>query len=154
MDIHIIDDDSSTLFRYSSIAKNSGFSSASFDSAEDYLLAMRRDGYQPPKLILSDIEMGAINGYELIHEVREKYPNQRFVINSSTPSIQNRDDYACLYFLKPISTEKLQSLFALISSYMQCEVYPDCKCGRACIDDDRAQFNVIGWTCPCEPVLG
>ncbi len=116
MDIHIIDDDRPTILRYAKIAKNCGLSSTSFASAEGYLLAMHRKGYQSPQLILSDVDMGEITGYELLHEVRKIYPNQHFTINSSSAPTQREEDRTYLFLSKPISTERLEFLFASLSS--------------------------------------
>lgn len=143
MDIHIIDDDRATRLLYSKIAKNCGFSSASFDSAENYLSSMLRDGFEPPFLILSDVEMSGIDGYQLLHEVRKSYPNQCFVITSGTPSSESGADIACLYFLKPVSIKKLETLFDSIDKCMQCGHHPeDCSCRKACSPDDRLLFDI------------
>lgn len=148
MDIHIIDDDRATLLLYSKIAQNYGFSSASFSNAENYLKSMARSGYQPPIIILTDIEMPGINGYQLMSKVRESYPHQRFVVNSGNPEMKSGEQLACLYFSKPVSKQDLQSAFLELSKCVECGLHPDCTDGKTCIADNRTQFNIEDWKCP------
>lgn len=148
MDIHIIDDDRATRLFYSKIARSFGFSSASFDSAENYLSSMLRDGFEPPFLVLSDVEMPGIDGYQLLHEIRKHSPNQCVVITSGIPSSENGADIACLYFIKPVSINKLESLFDSIDQCTECGHHPDdCSSRRACSPDDRLLFGINGLEC-------
>ena len=148
MDIHIVDDDRSTLLFYSKIAQRCGFSSASFDSPKNYLHSMGRDGYCPPMMVLSDVDMPGMNGYQLMVEVRKINPNQRFVIASSSPEVDREKTLACLYFKKPVSPGSLKAAFAALSQCHNSGPHPTCMCGDACIPDNRDDFIVSGWRCP------
>ncbi len=148
MDIHIVEDNTSQRVLYSKVAHLAELSSASFSCPQEYLSSMSREGYCKPKVILSDLEMPGMNGYELMRAVRKVNPEQRFIIISGTPALEGAEQSACLYFCKPVAVADLQSSFAAL---LQCEnsgPFAKCICGKSCILDDRAKFGIRGWHCP------
>jgi CheY-like chemotaxis protein len=114
---------------------------------------MQGGRYQPPRLaILSDILMPGGSGYYLMHEVRKDYPQQKFIMLSATPMEEHGGDFACMYFCKPVSIERLQAALALLEQCVMCgqECAPQ-QCEEV---DDREQFPVQDWQCPQQVVPG
>lgn len=148
MDVHIIDDDRSILLIHSKIAVNCGLSCASFSGPKDYLDKMTHPNYQPPFVILTDVEMPDINGYELISEIRKVYPHQRFIVATSSPDRQGCSTSACLYYQKPISKEGMEAAFKAILKCVKCGCHAECVQRKSCAPDDRTRFSVEGWMCP------
>jgi DNA-binding NtrC family response regulator len=155
MDVYLIEDQSSLSLTYSTMLKKLGYSVTCFDCPEDFFGYYRSADYQPPSLaILSDVVMPNASGYDLMHEVRQRYPQQKFIIMSSTPEEDHQGDYACMYFCKPVSMERLEAALALLQQCKLCEAQgrkiDDEPCREA---DDRDSFfagnkAADDWQCP------
>lgn len=147
MDIHIIDDDADVRLILTTMAARLGFLAKCFTGSADYLEFMDGGEYAPPKLaVLSDVEMPLMSGYELMHEVRKSYPDQRFIIITGRPSAVPVKEQACFYLTKPVSIGQLKMA---LEAQSQCvEFGPDAKCfGCAAIGDHRI-FGINNWNCP------
>lgn len=155
MDVYLIEDQSSLSLTYSTMLKKLGYSVTCFDCPEEFFGYFNSAAYQPPALaILSDVLMPEASGYDLMHQVRQRYPTQKFIIMSSTPEEDHQGDYACMYFCKPVSMERLGAAMALLQQCKLCEAQgrgiDDEPCREA---DDRDAFfagdkSVDDWQCP------
>lgn len=153
MDIYLVEDQPSLSLTYSAMLTKLGYSVEAFSCPADFLAFMQGGRYQPPRLaILSDILMPGGSGYYLMHEVRKDYPRQKFIMLSATPMEEHGGDFACMYFCKPVSIERLQAALALLEQCVMCgqECAPQ-QCEEV---DDREQFPVQDWQCPQQVVTG
>ena len=69
--VWIVDDDSSIRWVLEKAFSNANISSASFDSAENLLIAL---DHNQPEVIISDIRMPNIDGMTLLNEINKQYP--------------------------------------------------------------------------------
>ncbi len=92
--------------------------------------------------------MPGMNGYQLMREVRKTHPNQMFIIASSSPEIDSKKEFACLYFTKPVSADSLQDALLALSQCYNYGPHAKCLCAEACVPDNRQAFNVDSWRCP------
>ena len=150
--IDIVDDDELLRALFVAIAEESGFCAKSYDSAESYLSKINNqsESTSPPLLaVITDVRMPGKSGYELIHELKERNPNQKFAIITGTPHDGiDKDARACFYLKKPIDVNRLQTVFRKFQSCTQdlknCRTeQPLCK--SLCDLDD---FGIDDWSCP------
>ncbi len=69
--VWVVDDDSSIRWVLEKAFSNANISSASFDSAENLLIAL---DHNQPEVIISDIRMPNIDGMTLLNEINKQYP--------------------------------------------------------------------------------
>jgi len=70
--IHIVDDEASIAEFIAEILREHSKEIRCFCNAEEYLLYTDSDNYLEPKLIISDVKMGEMDGFELIRTLRAK----------------------------------------------------------------------------------
>lgn len=150
MDVHIIDDDVFLQEIYIAFAEEMNLTTMSFLSAENYLDYVDDDNYCTPELvILTDLEMPGISGDELIYKIRKTKPEQKFILATGNPqNVNHTEDKSCFYLTKPVSMERLQSVFKALS---QCTKYgPDAFCTNFdCASlSDLSDFPISKFVCP------
>jgi len=103
------------------IIASAGFESLAFDSSAAYLDYVNTPAFAPATAILTCYLMPGMNGYELIAEVRKKYPLQKAVIISGTATDDTPFDtehLVCLHLAKPWQAE---TLFKALKTLNICE---------------------------------
>ena len=75
--VWIVDDDSSIRWVLEKAFANSNISCAAFESAENLLIAL---DHGQPEVIISDIRMPGLNGYEVFQAATELWPDQIVVL--------------------------------------------------------------------------
>lgn len=92
---------------------------ASFYSAKDGLEGLDTFKKYPVDIIITDIHMPGINGFEMIKEVLKLKPEQLFIVMTSYDTDQNIlqsvQDGACSFLRKPLNIEELQTSVLLNS---------------------------------------
>ncbi len=142
---HIIDDEPMLREFLETIIDDTGFSSRSFKSAEDYLCFVDSANFEKPTAILSDISMSGMTGYDLVLEIRKIYPLQKIVLMTGDVNdayIQQVEKHLCYSLAKPFLPEKL---IDLLTSLHTCEAAhkknPSEKAFQGC------EFS-IAYSCP------
>jgi len=147
MDIYLVEDQPVLNMTYVAIIEKLGYSIKSFSCPNDFLEFMGSDGYKPARLaIITDLLMPEKTGYELMCEVRKAYPDQKFIIVSSTPEQNTGSDLACMYFTKPMRVEDFEFGLKAILRCLHCPHnvgYAKCN-----LIDNRDNFNISDWHCP------
>jgi len=118
---HIVDDIPELREILQALIKHQGYESMTFDSAETYLAYFHSPAFSPPVAIITDFMMTGANGLELIRTVRERFPFQKAVIVSGTPSAElnaHFESCPCYSLTKPYRAEKL---FSLLQALITCE---------------------------------
>jgi DNA-binding NtrC family response regulator len=146
MDVHIVDDESFLRIIYVQMMNALNYQAQAFSCPDEYLKYMASAAYSPPKLgILSDVNMPAMSGYELMAAVRKFYPHSRFIIATGSPKEPTLDESACYYLVKPVRLEALEKVLRGASRCNESGARPD-VIGCESIDD-RREFCVNEWKC-------
>ena len=110
-DIIIIDDEEVILSAIEKIVKFEGFKSESFNSASEALDNLQNKKY---KLIISDIMMPDIDGFELLNILRKKRISTPVVITTGYSTLENAVkalyEGAVAFIPKPFSIEEMTSI--------------------------------------------
>ncbi|MDQ6960552.1 MAG: response regulator [Mariprofundaceae bacterium] len=72
--IHVVDDEDALREVLLQILSCYGFRVKTFDSGENYLAHMQNDSFDTPAVLLSDINMSGMNGFQLLREVQRRHP--------------------------------------------------------------------------------
>jgi len=80
--IHIIDDEAVITEVLSAILCEHSEHILTFESAEAYLEYINSNQYHEPKLIITDVLMDGMSGFELIQIIRAKDPTVRIIVMS------------------------------------------------------------------------
>jgi two-component system response regulator YesN len=129
----IVDDEPMILNGIISIIKREETLSCHIESANDAIEALSLLDSFPPDLIITDIHMPEMNGFEFIEQVKSRDLCNRFII------LTGYDDFeyarkairyqAIDYLLKPVNKQELISLVHQISESMEEEVHVRRKAG-------------------------
>jgi two-component system, chemotaxis family, chemotaxis protein CheY len=116
--IMIVDDSPTILMSMEGILAKAGLDSTKASSAEEALAAIKSGG--KPDMVITDLNMAAMNGIELIREIR-KLPGCQFlpVVLLTTESQQARRDEAKIsgatgWMVKPVQAAPMLQLVKLL----------------------------------------
>lgn len=107
--IFIVDDSQTQLILLEKILQNGGFTTQSFVEGWELVDAAQK---KPPSLIISDIDMPLLNGFELINEVKARITETIpffFVSSMHNPEVKKKAQQlgASTLLQKPFSTSSL-----------------------------------------------
>jgi len=120
--IHVIDDNQLLRETIATIILTTQFDCLSFKGGECYLDYMDSGEYRNPKVVLSDVRMQGINGYELTLKIRENHPFQKIILMSGESTAEfkiSAEVELCSYIFKPFQPEKL---IELLNNLADCAV--------------------------------
>lgn len=78
--IHIIEDDDAFRGVLIHMLEHTEHEVMCFEFGEQYLVYLNSPESRKPALVLSDIVLPGIDGYELVHEIRSRLPFQKIVL--------------------------------------------------------------------------
>jgi len=116
MPIHIIDDKRFITDIVSDLVSYISKQRLCFHSAEEYLTHIHSEDYSKPKLIITDIMMGGMNGFALINEIRKINSSVKIMIMSGYhhhQAIKSNYDAA---ISKPFDAQALTTMVAQLYS--------------------------------------
>jgi len=119
--ILVVDDLSDNLFLLQTVLEAEGYK---VDTADNGRVALAKVEASPPDLILMDVMMPGMNGYEVTHKIRQN-PNIPFVpillvtAHEDTNAIQGLALGANDFIRKPIEFDKLLSRVAAFLQFRQ-----------------------------------
>ena len=88
--------------------------------AKDGFAALELAGRDRPDVVISDIAMAEMDGYELARRLREQLPEEQLVLVALTGYGQDSDRRRAKeagfdhHLVKPVSAEQLDALFAAL----------------------------------------
>lgn len=111
--IAIVEDDESLQLALAGLLRSLGYRTCAYDSAEQFLAsadAVNAD------CVTTDVQMGAISGYELAHYLRARRPRLPVIIITARPGMGARDEAAACGALcllrKPFDADVLATWIA------------------------------------------
>lgn len=116
--IHVVDDEDAIREVLLQILSCYGFWVKTFDSGESYLAYMQNDHFDMPTVLLSDINMPGMNGFQLIREVQRRHRAVCCMLMTGNPD-QCIDQYLQQHalsgrvnhvFIKPIHPLNLKNI--------------------------------------------
>jgi len=110
---HIIDDNPMLRELLECIISDASYRSVSFSSGDKYLEYMSTPDFVNPIAVLSDVNMPGINGYDLVLEIRKKFPFQRIILITGNADDEHHVRAAsqlCFTLDKPYQPENLITL--------------------------------------------
>lgn len=150
VDIDVIDDDPLIRELYTVVILQENLTVRCHESADDYLNFVNSADYTPAKIaVMSDLRMPGKSGYELIDELQQSHPEQRYVVITGNPENRiNPEVKACFYLAKPLSVRKLAKVLnQLVNCYhkklQKMDEQVSCK-----VLNDLKSFAISDWTCP------
>ena len=112
--IVVIDDDTSFLEEMRGHLENNGYSVSTFETAQHAFRFMKSQPWSwIPKLVITDVVMDGIGGYQVVRRVEELYPGRKIptvVVSKLTSmdySYEAEAAGAAAFLTKPISEEKI-----------------------------------------------
>ena len=110
--ILVVDDDASLLEVVATYLESNGHTVHSCESGEDALDTMKDQEFD---LVLSDVAMAGLNGFELLRATRGLYPDIGFVLmtayDKEYPLSEALEAGADGYLSKPFTLKKLSLIF-------------------------------------------
>ncbi len=144
---HIIDDEESLCALAVELLKTAGYQAIAYSNPVEYVNYVRSDHYDSPMAIFTDIRMPEMSGYELIGNVREKFPEQRIVIVSAYDGYNEAPRIKHCHFLpKPYSLEKF---IAMADAIVRCDKESSSVVNTSSISL-MEESNLNMWTCPLD----
>jgi FixJ family two-component response regulator len=117
MPIHIIDDESTITDFIADVLRFHSDHIACFHSAEEYLTHMNSDCYIEPRLIITDVRMGGMNGFELIKTLRATGLKAKIIVMSGFCGYSIfSEQYFDGFLEKPFDIMRLQSMVSQLLS--------------------------------------
>jgi DNA-binding NtrC family response regulator len=107
--ILVVDDEENTRLGLRLLLQGEGYT---VRTAEHGLAALQALHYYPSDLVLTDLDMPQMNGFEFLEIVRQDFPHVRVIIMSSLGSMPTYLDVhssgVCGFLHKPVTLEALR----------------------------------------------
>jgi len=113
MQIHLVDDEPTVREVVADILDFDGYKVRSFEDGQAYIDYMNSGEYRTPLLVITDIDMPRVNGFDLINHIRNQTPDCKILIVSGHEHHQAQADQLDIPMLKkPFPPEQLLNLVA------------------------------------------
>lgn len=124
--ILVVEDDLALLDALTSTLEMSGFDYIGVDGAEQALKVLAQ---KPVDMVVSDINMPGMNGFELLAEIRRQFPGQSVILMTAygqiSQAVSAMQQGALDYLVKPFSGEQLVSTLNKYQGQVVSEVESD-----------------------------
>jgi len=142
---HIIDDEKVLAEMIAEILESIGFQVMAFSNPLTYLDYVNSASFTEPLAIFTDMKMPQMGGYRLIHEVRKRFPKQKFVVISGERGSEKPiGKAACHFITKPFQP---QFLIDTARAIQQCSMYHPTT---EFLDDPVTETGADSWQCPLD----
>jgi FixJ family two-component response regulator len=144
---HIIDDEENLCELAAELLGLAGYQAIAYSNPVQYIDYVHSDNYVSPVAIFTDVQMPEMSGYELIDNVREKFPEQKIVIISGYDDCNKASRTKHCHFMpKPYSLEKF---IAMADAIVRCD-----RESTSVVNTisnslvEKSKLNM--WTCPLD----
>ncbi|TLS74806.1 response regulator [Mariprofundus erugo] len=113
MIVDIIDDERHVREMLAEIADILGYQARTYQSGDEYFAYVTSPQYQPPGVVISDVRMPGIDGYNLMRKVNRLYPDVPFIIVTGYQEVEDKcSDIPHTFMRKPFNPEVLEAVLA------------------------------------------
>jgi len=113
--IHIIDDNPDILSMLTELMEMFGYPAATFSCPSNYCEYAKSNSFTPPDIIITDVKMPKINGYQLMESVSETHKEIKFIVMSGYQETSDqRSEHPYIFIKKPFNLEKLDMHIQLL----------------------------------------
>jgi len=132
--IHIIEDDDAFRGVLIHMLERTEHEAMYFEFGEQYLVYINSPKFREPTLVLSDIVLPGIDGYELVHEIRGRLPFQKIILMTGYGFNPGKLGQAairelCYFLKKPFRAEQLIRIIDALNS-----------CAQALANGDKVEY--------------
>ena len=132
MVFHVIDDIELVGEIVVEVLRSEGFQATAWSDPVDYLNHVFSDGYIFPVAIFTDVQMPKINGYQLIERIREKCPDQKFILLSGYDAVrEDMRSSVCHFLAKPFQAREL---IEIAQALIQCSQFGPSVANSTCVE--------------------
>jgi len=111
MRILLVDDEQEFAQSMAMILETNGYIVQTADSAQSAIEYLKNDRFD---LVVTDINMPGMDGIELMHLIRQMYPDQRIIVITGFPSYKSQEEAfkmgAIHYITKPFVIKRFLGL--------------------------------------------
>ena len=113
--IHIIDDDPHILSMLGEIMEMRGRPVASFSCSSSYCEYASSSSYNPPNIIITDVKMPKVSGYQLMKNVSDIHKGIKFIVMTGYQEAQDKPcQHPHVFIRKPFNPAKLDMHIQLL----------------------------------------
>ena len=113
--IHIIDDDPHILSMLGEIMEMLGRPAASFSCSSSYCEYANSSNYNPPNIIITDVKMPKVSGYQLIKNVSDIHKGIKFIVMTGYQETQDKlCEQPYVFIRKPFNPANLDTHIQLL----------------------------------------
>lgn len=106
--IHIIDDDLYVLSMLSEVMKALGYHAATFPCPSSYCEYANSSHYHRPDIIITDVKMPTMNGYQLMRNISEIHKEVKFIVMTGYQEMKDKCfEHPHIFMQKPFNPEKI-----------------------------------------------
>ena len=120
--VWIVDDDKNIRFVLERTLANFGMATHMFETAHDMLALLERE---QPAVILTDIRLPGLDGYELLRQVRTKYPAMPIVVMTAYSDLESTvksfSEGAFEYLSKPFDIDEVHQVLQRALAHSRAE---------------------------------
>jgi len=113
--IHIIDDNSHILSMLTELMEMFGHPTETFSCPSNYCEYAKGNSYTPPNIIITDVKMPRISGYQLMETVSKAHKEIKFIVMSGYQEVSDQcSEHPYIFIKKPFNLEKLDMHIQLL----------------------------------------
>jgi len=120
--IHFVDDEPMIRELMEIFIADAGHDALGFESGNQYLTYLTSPDFKQPIVLISDVSMPGINGYDLVLEVRKHHPKQKIMLITGNVDAKNHPEavaHLCYTLEKPFSYRQFMDL---LNTLVCCEI--------------------------------
>ncbi|MGB5708777.1 MAG: nitrogen regulation protein NR(I) [Arenicellales bacterium] len=125
--VWVVDDDASISWVIEKALTRAGCAVERFENAEEALVALKNSTLTKPDVLLSDIRMGGMSGFELLEQFKQQMPDLPVIIMTAfgdlDSAVESYKHGAFEYLTKPFDINEMVSLVE--RARQQTEVYTE-----------------------------
>jgi len=115
--IHIIDDDSHIISMLAEIMETLEQPAITFSCPSFYCEYASSNHYNPPNIVITDVKMPKISGYQLMGEISEMHKGIKFIVMTGYQEKQDKSsEHPHIFIRKPFNPEELNTHIQLLMS--------------------------------------